>query len=546
MAPPKTLLVVDDDPEFRALIRPALEGRGLVVVEAASGQAAGEALVRAQPDLIIVDGLLPDMKGITWIERLRATGNRVPVIFVSSFWKDLHSFRRLTQELGVAVVSHKPVSAALLAQQVEQVLGTPGEPEVELVIEEEAPVDELAELRHEYRRALPEKVEALTRAVAASRLDGSRRPEARALAHRLRGTAGSFGAGDIGEMAGRIEDLLVRIGEAASEELWRRVDREILLLTQAVRAANGEPLPEAPPSATARLRGGRVLIVDDDADFARHTAALLAAEGATVTHLADPLRVLEVLDEVEPELVLLDSIMPGMNGLDVCRMMRTIPRWQDLPVIFVTVETGLEVRLAAFEAGVDDYFPKPIAGPELAARVRVRLERARLMRARMATDALTGLLLRRAFLEAGNGRLSEARRYGRPVTVALLDLDGFKGINDAHGHFTGDTVLAGVGKLLAERLRAEDLRGRWGGEEFALLFHGQDGNTIAAVVERLRRELEAMEFRGESGARFRVSFSAGLACLGEDGDKLDELLIAADRRLYAAKRAGRARTAAVG
>ncbi len=282
-----------------------------------------------------------------------------------------------------------------------------------------------------------------------------------------------------------------------------------------------------------------VLLVDDDEEFASLVAGILRCEGMTVALLRDPARVLATLGEVHPDLLLLDVNMPGISGFDLCRVLRATLEWQALPIVFLTGETDLSSRLVAFQAGGDDYLVKPILKEELLARIKVRIERARLLRERAERDALTGLLLRRSFLEGFSVRLQAARRKERALSLCILDLDRFKDVNDTHGHLAGDRVLAALGNLLSRRLRQEDLRGRWGGEEFVLALPDTGADAAAALLSRVLDEFRKVVFAPDRGEPFRTSFSGGVACFPEDGQDVDALLRAADRRLYRAKAGGR-------
>jgi len=268
---------------------------------------------------------------------------------------------------------------------------------------------------------------------------------------------------------------------------------------------------------------------------------MLAAGDIHAVTLAEPLRVLDVLGQVEPDLVIVGAMMRGMTGVDVCRLLRSTARWASLPILVSANHAGLDLRLAALGAGADDVLTRPLAAAELLARVQLRLNRLRLTRSHATRDALTGLLLRPSFVEGVDARLAEARRHHRPLTVAVLHVDGLREINALHGHLAGDEVLARCGRLLATRLRAEDLRGRWSGDELALAFGGQGTDTISGVIRRLENELAALRFTGADGRAFRVTACAGLAALPEDGTTGDELFAVADRRLEGAKRARRFR-----
>jgi diguanylate cyclase (GGDEF)-like protein len=283
----------------------------------------------------------------------------------------------------------------------------------------------------------------------------------------------------------------------------------------------------------------RVLVIDDDADFVAVAAEVLTREGIFVRTAHDATHLVELLDDVRPDLILLDAVLPRVSGWDAIRLVRTTPEHRDVPILFLTGRTDLESRVSAFEAGADDYLAKPLVAEELLARVRVRLERRRLLREMTERDPLTRCLSRRALLDALASRISEARRHGRGLALALLDVDRFKFVNDSYGHLVGDHVLATLGRLLVARFRLEDLRGRWGGEEFVVVLPGEPADTAAAVLTRVLDEFRSFPFRSERGDRFFVTFSAGVASFPEEGQSVDTLLRTADARLYEAKRRGR-------
>ncbi len=661
-----TILIVDDDPQFRALVRSVLESAGHKVLEAGTGKAALPLVQTGRPDLLVVDGLLPDTDGVAWIRKVRAEGIKIPIAFVSAFWRDLKSFQELTKTLDVALVLRKPVLPAAIGSQLEELLAKAAPAPVEVEVDD-SPMAALEALRRDYLASLPEKLAALEIALAAYReapTAKDRLEAARTQAHKLRGTAGSYGFLEVSEAAGWIEDALLgaaalrapTVAEADQisrglEQAMRGagiqqpqpaasrgaspgattgrvlvVDADERFLKMCVEAGRAQGLavatarnrtealaiaevcnPDAAlldvhldsPSFTlaAQLRklpsgrgislafcsaddtlesriaaahaGGSlylvkplapdqfgqamrelstqhratapsVLLVDDDAAFCARVAAVLDQEGMRVKTLTDPSGILEALDAHAPELVMLDVEMPGLSGFDLCRLMRTTPRWRTTPIIFLTAHPDVAKRLSAFEAGGDDYLIKPIVDPELVARLRVRLENTRLLRERAERDSLTGLLLRGPFVEQVVARLAEATRQGRPLGFALVDLDHFKQINDGAGHLAGDRVLAGLGDLLQRRFRIEDVRARWGGDEFALAFPGSAAEQAGAVVDRVRDEFSRLAIRsGKGDATLSASITAGVAAFPADGRTLEDLLGAADRRLYVAKSKGR-------
>jgi diguanylate cyclase (GGDEF)-like protein len=271
-------------------------------------------------------------------------------------------------------------------------------------------------------------------------------------------------------------------------------------------------------------------------------ASALAHGNKLVSLIRDPSKVFDVLGRTRPDLLLIDAPAHKEVAIDLCRVLRSHAEWQDLPT-FVVVGDDAHARVQALRAGADEILVSPIDHEVLEARIDARLERMRMLRERFDKDALTGLPLRRPFLSQLSRSIAECVRHGRPICVALLDVDLFKTVNDRHGHLIADGVLAALGRLLSTRFRTEDLSGRWGGEEFVLAFPGQPSPPLRALLTRVLDEFGSIPFKGKNGEEFHVTFSAGMSSCPHDGHSVQDLLDAADRRLYSAKRGGRAQVA---
>ncbi|HEU0053688.1 MAG TPA: response regulator, partial [Longimicrobium sp.] len=268
--------------------------------------------------------------------------------------------------------------------------------------------------------------------------------------------------------------------------------------------------------------------------------------GVRVNTVDDPLRFWEALEASTPDAVLLDVDMPHVTGVELCRVMRNDARWSAVPVVFLTGRTDAETIERVFAAGADDFVSKPFVGPELVTRITNRLERVRLHRALADTDALTGAANRRRSEELIQHFLRLAGRQQEPFSLAILDLDRFKEVNDRCGHGTGDEVLRRVARVLQKTFRAEDVVARWGGEEFVVGMYGMEKDDgvqrVADALELMREE----RFVDPSGCDFGVTFSAGVAQYPADGADLQALYRAADAAMYQAKRAGRDRVLPAG
>jgi two-component system cell cycle response regulator len=252
--------------------------------------------------------------------------------------------------------------------------------------------------------------------------------------------------------------------------------------------------------------------------------------------------------EQAPDLVLLDWMMPGLDGVEVCKQLRQSGRGRYTYVLVLSARAGHADMLAALEAGADDYLIKPFDPAELKARLNTgrrilhlqnELIAAREAMRRQATrDSLTGTWNHAAILEVLEHELGRSRREGKPVAVILTDLDHFKNVNDTFGHLTGDAVLCEFTARTTAALRPYDLVGRYGGEEFLVVLPNCDEAAVAAVSERLRRRVAEQPFT-HGGREVTVTASVGAAVSRNGQGDAAALVQAADQALYRAKAAGR-------
>jgi two-component system cell cycle response regulator len=303
-------------------------------------------------------------------------------------------------------------------------------------------------------------------------------------------------------------------------------------------------------------RAARILIADDDPINLALMRMRLEREGYEVLVVNDGSEAAAVAQQERPDLIILDVMMPVMDGFEACRFLKTHPSTRDIPVIFLSARDETEAKVGGLSLGANDFISKPFRPEELLARVAVALrlkrEREELLksaeeaqrRAEKAhemsmSDALTGLLNRYGLIRTLAHEIAEARRYGRPLACLMIDVDKFKQINDAYGHPAGDAALAQVGRILTESVRGSDVVCRYGGEEFLALLPETDLQGALTVGEKIRRATAKRRF-GEGERIFHLTLSIGAAQLRDD-ESGNDMIARADAALYEAKRQGRNR-----
>lgn len=283
----------------------------------------------------------------------------------------------------------------------------------------------------------------------------------------------------------------------------------------------------------------RVLIVDDDVDLAAHYRLALLGAGMEAEVLHQPDTIMEKISAFRPELVLMDLNMPEFPGPDLAGVIRQHDNWSSLPIVYLSAETDLDRQIEALDRGADDFLTKPISDAQLISAVRVRIERARQLAEQITRDSLTGLLKHASIKESAEIEVVRSRRSGKPVTVAMLDIDHFKSVNDSYGHAVGDVVISSVAMLLRQRLRQSDIVGRYGGEEFVAVLPECNAEQAFLLMDDIRQRFAAVRFSHE-GKAFNCTLSVGVACSAQHPDSTGvALLVSADEALYVAKRGGR-------
>jgi diguanylate cyclase (GGDEF)-like protein len=297
---------------------------------------------------------------------------------------------------------------------------------------------------------------------------------------------------------------------------------------------------------------GRILIAEDEPVSRRLLEAYLVKLGYSVVVTCDGNEAWKALQtENAPRLAILDWMMPGLDGVEICRKLRREPVEPYTYIILLTALQRDEDLVVGMEAGADDYITKPFKANELRVRLRAGMRIVELqneligrrdaLKDQASHDPLTGLWNRREILAILVKQLSRVRREGGCVSVIMADLDHFKKVNDTYGHMAGDVVLRQTARRMLSLVRDYDYVGRYGGEEFLLVLPGCDRDSALTFAERLRQRIGGEGMAIPEG-RVSVTISLGVASAdAASAGYVDTLVRAADQALYRAKRGGRNR-----
>jgi diguanylate cyclase (GGDEF)-like protein len=303
-----------------------------------------------------------------------------------------------------------------------------------------------------------------------------------------------------------------------------------------------------------------ILVVDDVKLNLQIIANILDKVGYEYTLVSNGYQALERVNSARPDLILLDLMMPEMDGLEVCEKIQTNSELSEIPIIFISASKEQDHLLKAFEKGAVDYIIKPFYAAELLARVRMHLELkysrqelkkllheqgelVKKLETLANTDSLTGVWNRRYLLMIAEQEIKRTQRYYLPFAVLLIDIDFFKRINDTFGHNIGDEVIIFMTKTVLCYLRQVDSFGRFGGEEFVVLLPETDINAAIIVAERIRENIES-QYIFVGGKKVSITVSIGVSSY-KFGDKtIDTIIQRADKALYQAKNQGRNRVIA--
>ncbi|WP_457626546.1 diguanylate cyclase [Persephonella sp.] len=287
---------------------------------------------------------------------------------------------------------------------------------------------------------------------------------------------------------------------------------------------------------------GNILIIDDTESNIDILMEILG-DDFEIYAATDGETGLEIINEEDIDLVLLDIMMPDMDGFEVCRKLKENHRTEDIPVIFITALTDEESIEKAFDVGGSDYITKPFKHKEVLARVKMHLKLKYYqeeLKKLASTDFLTGLYNRRHMFLIGNELFEISKRYNKKLSVIILDIDRFKSINDTYGHDAGDEALKALSQIIIDRTRECDVPARLGGEEFVILLPETELEGAKKLAEDLRQAVENEIIELPDGQKLSFTVSIGVSEINLSKDlSFEKALKLADKALYEAKETGR-------
>ena len=284
----------------------------------------------------------------------------------------------------------------------------------------------------------------------------------------------------------------------------------------------------------------KIVLLDDQPNIGEYFTQVAIQQGFELNAFSDAKEFVENLNVSIPDVFLLDINMPDISGLEVAKILRHEARFEYVPIVFLSADHSLETKLKVLEAGGEDVISKADSPEHIFAQIEYRMMRGQHVRSMAIKDGLTGLLNHGQLMEAVSNCQRMASRLESTFAVAMLDLDNFKHVNDTYGHSIGDNVLVGLSQLMKRRIRQSDIAGRYGGEEFLLVF--QDVKNEQAIIDKLnalREAFHSLQFE-TADTTIQATFSCGVA-FSVPNISIGNLLKQADKAMYEAKAGGKNR-----
>lgn len=377
------------------------------------------------------------------------------------------------------------------------------------------------------------------------------------LVHTLKGSAPMFGFVRIGDIAEKLvqqwewaqgqetlsstnTSVIVGFQSTVSEgAVWlQQLAMELDVYSQELDLDDKQDQKLLQGSAVAH--GSRLLVIDDDEVLRSYLVRRLTLEGYIVDDARDVASAQRLLREFTYDLITIDLMMHPQSGYELFEFVKEDPTLKWVPLVVLSGRSDINDKVRCFYLGADDYITKPFQYEELSARIYGLLKRTKNFEQMAFRDPLTGAYNRRFFDHQILAELQRIQRYPSPISLAFIDIDRFKSINDTHGHHIGDIVLQGLAHLLQNHLRETDLLARFGGEEFVIVLPGVTGVDARKVMETMLQHTHAGPVAQYEGQAFHITFSAGV-CEWSEGMSVAEWIRRADDAMYSAKQSGRDR-----
>ncbi|MDQ1818130.1 EAL domain-containing protein, partial [Massilia sp. CCM 9210] len=558
-APPRTsfrILVAEDNRTNQMVAAGMLAMNGCACEFAANGREALEAARNGSFDLILMDCSMPEMDGYEATAHIRAfeqgSGRRTPLVAMTANTQRGDAEKCLAA--GMDDYLAKPITLFELRQKLDRWLprgeASPGEeppsapaPGAHAGDSGESPIDQamFVKLREIMGASLAQAISPFLEDTPQYLLDleaaahGGDCDTARAKAHAIKGSSGNLGATHLAQLAKEAEDH----GIAGRPELIVPLLPRLRVAYNAVASALA--LEVTGDDSAGQGSGDdvpQVLIVDDDRSTRSTLRYTLQRDGFKVEEAADGAQALTMLKRFQPDVVLMDAVMPVMDGFTACARMQELPGGSSIPVLMITALEDNSSVERAFAAGASDYIPKPIHYAVLSQRVRRIIEANRAekrIRHLAFNDLLTGLPNRTLFFDLLGQAVDQARVNKTQLAVLFLDLDRFKYVNDNLGHDVGDRLLVAVAQRVRRAVRSIDMVARLGGDEFTIVLGDVDGPAPAAAAAQTICRVLAAPFQIDGHDIF-VTSSVGIAMYPFDGLDVPTLVKRADSAMYRAKK----------